>query len=83
MADDRSVDMGESRPTDPATDPARPTGLSPLQQAWKDYTSHTAGCPRCRTTDGGRCADAARLWAAHRDLCDQAYAALAAERGRA
>lgn len=71
--------MDERRPEPPAADPGL-SKLSPLQLAWRDYSSHTAGCPRCRTTDGGRCDEAARLWTAHRDLCDQAYAALAAER---
>ena len=74
--------MGERRPDSPPADPGA-VRLSPLQRAWRDYTSHTAGCPRCRTTDGGRCNEAARLWSVHRDLCDAAYAALAAERGRA
>jgi hypothetical protein len=67
--------MGESRPDQPAADPRR-SKLSPLQLAWKAYTRHTSGCPRCRTRDGGRCDEALRLWRAHRDRCDEAYAAL-------
>ena len=71
--------MGESRPADPAADPPR-AGLSPLQQAWAAYRDHTAGCEQCRAADGGRCEEALALWRRHRDLCDAAYTALAAER---
>jgi hypothetical protein len=80
MADGvESVDMGESRPEPPAVDPALPAGLSPLQKAWAAYDRHTVGCDDCRTVGGVRCDEAGRLWRAHRDLCDEAYAALAAE----
>jgi hypothetical protein len=72
--------MGESRPEPPAVDPALPTGLSPLQTVWRDYQRHTAHCSSCRSS-GVRCDEAGRLWRAHRDLCDEAYAALAAEQG--
>lgn len=69
--------MGEGRPDNTPADPGR---LSPLQRAGLDYRRHTAGCPSCRTTDGGRCEEAARLWSLHKTLCDEAYAALAAAR---
>jgi hypothetical protein len=75
-----SVDMGESRPTPPAADPPGQAGLSPLQKAWAAYQRHTTECDDCSTVGGVRCEDAGRLWRAHRDLCDVAYAALAAER---
>ena len=68
--------MGESRPDSPASEPGRRT---PLQTAWADYQNHTADCECCRTKGGGRCEEAALLWSMHRDLCDAAYAALAAE----
>jgi hypothetical protein len=45
---------------------------------WRDYQRHTAYCSSCRS-GGVRCDEAGRLWRAHRDLCDEAYAALAAE----
>ena len=72
--------MGERSPEPPAAERARTAKLSPLQRAWVAYREHTAGCDRCRTVDGGRCEEALRLWRAHRDLCDAAYVALAAER---
>lgn len=77
--------MDERRPDSiPVTPPRRVTpkaSLSPLQKAWAAYRQHTTGCPDCRTTDG-RCDEAARLWRIHRDLCDEAYRALAAQRAR-
>lgn len=75
MDDDRTAAVDEPRDQQSHTDspPAGIARLSPLQEAWADYTGHTAGCPRCRTTDGGRCDEASRLWQAHRDLCDEAY----------
>lgn len=76
--------MGERRPGEPAADPARQAGLTPLQQAWRDYQRHTTvECDDCRTVGGVRCDEAGRLWRAHQRLCDEAYAALAVERGRA
>ncbi|MFF9176006.1 hypothetical protein [Streptomyces sp. NPDC014793] len=72
--------MGESRPEPAAAEPSRLAKLSPLQRAGAAYRDHMAGCDRCRTTDGGRCDEALRLWRVHGELCDAAYVALAAER---
>ena len=74
--------MDERRPEPPAADLSRTAGLSPIQQVWADYRLHTRRCPDCRTMDGGRCDKALVLWRRHRELCDEAYTALAAERGR-
>jgi len=68
--------MGERRPDSPASDPARPVRLSPLQKAWAAYREHTTGCEHCRTVRGTRCEEGLALWRRHRDLCDAAYAAL-------
>jgi hypothetical protein len=72
--------MVERRPDSPPADPPGEASVSPLQQAWRDYQHHAAYCPSCRSS-GVRCEEAGRLWRAHRDLCDEAYAALAAEQG--
>ncbi|WP_432027485.1 hypothetical protein [Streptomyces sp. 1222.5] len=74
--------MGESRPEPPAADASRKAELPPLQRVWADYRRHTVGCERCRAADGGRCEEALTLWRRHRELCDEAYTALAAERPR-
>jgi hypothetical protein len=71
--------MGERRPDSPPADPPGEAGISPLQAAWRDYQRHTAHCSSCRSS-GVRCDEAGVLWRAHRDLCDEAYAALTAER---
>ena len=75
MDDERTAAVDEPRDQQPHTDspPAGIAGLSPLQRAWAAYKLHIADCMRCRTSDGGRCEDAVRLWQAHRDLCDEAY----------
>jgi hypothetical protein len=75
MDDERTVDVDEPREQQPYTDSPEAViaRLSPLQQAWEDYTGHTDGCPLCRTSGGGRCDEAGRLWQAHQDLCDEAY----------
>ncbi|MFF0777119.1 hypothetical protein [Streptomyces sp. NPDC003720] len=75
--------MDERRPGSIPVTPPRPVSgakLSPLQRAGAAYRDHMAGCRDCRTTDGGRCEEALRLWRIHGELCDAAYAELAAER---
>jgi hypothetical protein len=71
--------MGESRPDDPAADPGV-SELSPPQKAWIAYQRHTGSCDLCRERGSGRCATAGELLKIHGDRCDEAYAALAAER---
>ncbi|MFG2352555.1 hypothetical protein [Streptomyces sp. NPDC048521] len=71
--------MDERRPEPAAADQSVRAELSPLQQAWAAYRTHTAGCLVCRSVDGGRCEEALGLWRVHRDECDAAYRRLADE----
>lgn len=47
--------------------------LSPLQQAYSRYVTHTTKCDRCRDIDRGRCEDSERLWRAYRAMGDETY----------
>lgn len=40
--------------------------LSPLQQAYSRYVTHTNGCEHCRDVDRGRCGESERLWRDYR-----------------
>ncbi|MEU6365799.1 hypothetical protein ABZ876_08585 [Streptomyces sp. NPDC046931] len=55
------------------------TRLSPLQEAYGEYTAHTLECPRCRALDGGPCDDSQRLRHAYLALGGDAYRALNGE----
>lgn len=72
MADDRSVDMGDSSPTPPAADPSRPVvsvaGLTPTQQAYSDYVGHAVACEACRAVGASPCVKSEALWEAYRRL---------------
>ncbi|MFF2852732.1 hypothetical protein ACFVT5_41525 [Streptomyces sp. NPDC058001] len=47
--------------------------LSPLQEAWSRYVTHTSECPQCRNIDSGRCDASERLWSAYQAQGDEAY----------
>jgi hypothetical protein len=75
----RSVDVDEptNLPPPPRSYPPRPlvaaaSRLSPLQQAYSDYTRHASSCLVCRDVDAGPCPSAERLWKAYRAIGDDA-----------
>lgn len=51
--------------------------LSPLQQAYSRYVTHTTRCGHCRDIDRGRCEDSETLWRAYRGHEDAAYRGIA------
>jgi len=72
VADEGAVDVDERRDQPPphGTDTAAmPPGarLSPLQQAWSRYVTHTTRCGDCRDVDRGRCATSERLYREYQD----------------
>jgi hypothetical protein len=78
MADERSVDVDEPRDPPPAAESPQPaisagTRLSPVQEAYGDYTGHAIRCPKCRDIDRDRCTDGEQLWHAYQQMSDQAY----------
>ena len=65
---DRAPDAGSGRA------PLAALGqLSPLQQAWSSYVTHTTACDHCRDVDRGRCEVSERLWQAYRVQDAAAY----------
>lgn len=51
--------------------------LSPLQEAWSRYVTHTTDCEHCRDVDRGRCERSETLWRAYRGHEDAAYRGIA------
>lgn len=47
--------------------------LSPLQEAWSRYVTHTTTCGHCRDIDRGRCERSETLWRAYQAHDEQAY----------
>lgn len=86
-ADERSVDMGESRdePAPTASQPApiaSTTRLAPPQEAYGEYTRHALACDHCRDIDRERrCPEGERLWHEFHEISDQAFRRLAEETG--
>jgi hypothetical protein len=58
---------------------ASATRLSPVQEAYGDYTGHAIKCPKCRDIDRDRCSDGETLWRTYHEISDQAYRRLASE----
>jgi hypothetical protein len=52
--------------------------LSPAQEAWSEYVTHTSQCPDCRDIDQ-RCAVVGALWRAWWDLAHEAARIIAGE----
>jgi len=70
------VDERREPPPEPVTRPpviVSAARLSPLQQAYSRYVTHTTECPGCRDIDSGRCEESERLWHAYRAQGDEAY----------
>lgn len=62
------------QPPDPVTRAPLIVGrLSPLQEAWSRYVTHTTGCGICRDIDRGHCDDSERLWQAYQAHGEAAY----------
>ena len=76
MADDRSVDMGESR--DPESAAGRPplasvhAKLPPAQEAYSDYARHATHCSACRDVDR-TCGTGEELYHAWKRATDRAF----------
>jgi hypothetical protein len=51
--------------------------LSPLQQAWSRYVTHTTRCGQCRDIDRDRCETSERLYREYHQYADDAYRRLA------
>ncbi|MFE2832127.1 hypothetical protein ACFXI6_13935 [Streptomyces mirabilis] len=76
---DERRDQPPDRVTRPSVIVSGAAKLSPLQQAWSRYVTHTTNCPTCRDIDQGRCEDSGRLWNAYRAQGDEAYRRLSEE----
>ena len=46
--------------------------LSPLQQAWSRYVTHTTACDTCRDVDAGSCEMSETLYRTYRAIGDEA-----------
>jgi len=77
MADDRSVDMGESRDPQPPTGSRQPLAsahakLPPAQQAYSAYAGHATTCTDCRDVDRS-CSLGEELYRAWRRQAEGAF----------
>lgn len=74
LADEGAVDVDDSRDRQPAREPAArlvPPNirLTPVQEAWSDYVTHSLyRCNTCRAADGTACDTAEDLYRAFRHL---------------
>ena len=68
------MDERRDTPPEPVTRPLVIVAgrLSPLQQAYSRYVTHTTRCGHCRDIDRGRCEDSERLWQDYRAQEDEA-----------
>lgn len=77
------MDERRDQQPDDGSHPRRPmaaaVALSPVQQAWSRYVTHTTNCPTCRDIDLGCCKDSQRLWNAYRAQGDEACRRLSEE----
>lgn len=82
MADERSVDVDEVRGDQPPpeTGPHPPVvavgRLSPVQQAYSHYVTHTLACQICLDADVPDCDTGLGLWQAYREQGNEAYGEL-------
>lgn len=83
MADERSVDVDDSRDHQPGREHARRLiaagagRLTPVQEAWSAYVAHSVRqCDTCRAVDGTPCDTAEELYRTYRDLSANAAARL-------
>jgi hypothetical protein len=83
MADERSVDVDDSRDSPGAAGRGRApiaaagSRLSPVQEAWSAYVDHSLRrCDTCRAADGTPCDTAEELYRAYRVLSADAAARL-------
>jgi hypothetical protein len=77
------VDERREPPPPPVTRPPVITSaagnLSPLQQAYSHYVTHTTNCDVCRDIDCSPCKESERLWNAYQERGDEAYRRLSEE----
>jgi hypothetical protein len=76
--------MDEPRGEQPTPSPRTPmvaagATLSPVQQAYGQWTGHALKCPICRDVDGGRCDTADMLWRAYQASGKRAFELLEGE----
>lgn len=83
MADERSVDVDDSRDSPGAAGRGRTpiaaagSRLSPVQEAWSAYVDHSVRqCGTCRAVDGTPCDTAEELYRTYRALSTAAAARL-------
>ena len=79
-----SVDVDDSRdtPAQPGSSPpavVASTRLSPIQEAYGRWTTHTLECPQCQNIDSRACDESKELWRAWHEDTDDAYRKLNGE----